>query len=445
MISNKFFRFLTFIALSTQLSACETLPDWFGGAEETPLKGDRIAVLQNSTSLAADPSMAERVIAIPAPVRNANWEQVSDRNNPNYQNLSLPEKLTHSQERSIGEGAIGTGTGLIAGPIVVDGKVFTVDAEGVLSSYKADDIDHRYWSFGTGIADAPRIGGGIAYADGTVFVASGLGAVVAVNAETGQKLWKRTLNSVARSAPSVWKNMLFVLTGDNRLYALNTKDGAIMWTHSGVSENMGTLGSSSPSVYSGIVIAPYSSGEIHGLRIGSGVEVWQDSLAFSRADVFSLDLPDIDFFPLVARGMVFTSSRNGLLSANDILYGLRAWDRDFALASTPWAAGDFLYVITESNELAALFMGDGKAKWVAKLPQYENPKNKKNRISWSGPVMAGNFLRVVGSHGVMLTLSPNDGSVVDSNEIPEGVYNPPVVANDRLYMVSNSGELVALY
>lgn len=445
MISNKFLRYATLIALSTQLSACETLPDWFGGSEETPLKGERIAVLQNATALAADPELADRVIAIPAPIRNVNWEQVSDRNNPNYQNLSLPEKLTKSQERSIGESAIGTGTGLIAGPIVAGGKVFTVDAEGILSAYKADDIDHHYWSFGTGISDTPRIGGGIAYANSTLFVTSGLGTVVAVNAETGQKIWKRTLNSVARSAPSVWKDMLFVLTGDNRLYALNTKDGAIMWTHSGVSESMGTLGSSSPSVYSGIVIAPYSSGEIHGLRIGSGVEVWQDSLAFSRTDVFSLDLPDIDFFPPVARGMVFTSSRNGLLSANDILYGLRAWDRDFGLSSTPWASGDFLYVITENNELSALFMGDGKAKWVVSLPQYEDAKNKKKRISWSGPVMAGSLLRVVGSNGIMLSLSPENGSVVDRNEIPEGVYNPPVVANDRLYMVSNGGKLVALY
>ena len=124
--------------------------------------------------------------------------------------------------------------------------------------------------------------------------------------------------------------------------------------------------------------------------------------------------------------------------------GERVWSRDLGGIETPWVAGDFLYVLTIDARLICLERKDGKVKWIHQLPRWEDEKNRDGPIFWTGPVLVSNRLIVASSNARAYSLSPYTGALLGKIEIPDGVYIPPVVANDTLYLLTNDAQLVAL-
>lgn len=429
------------------LSGCSALPDWVGEEEEidTSNADKRISVLKLESGLSVDRGMEAITVAVPSQFENDSWAQLNDRQVASYRNLALATELTKRTSVNAGKGAQ-KDLRLLASPIVADDKVFVLDGQGNVTAFDLHDIKKRIWSIKT-VSRSQRkgvIGGGVAYSDGALVITNGYNEVIAVNAETGAELWRRPLGSIIRSAPTIVNGKVYTLTVDNRLYALNMVDGSIIWTHIGFAETLGMLGSSTPAVAKGMLLAPHSSGEIYALRAKSGVEIWSDNLAFRSADNLGFSLPDIDAFPVVSESVVFSASYNGLLAANVLQNGARLWDKEISVLKTPWVAGDFLYVLSTDNVLAALYIPTGKIKWAEQLAQYENEEKKHGKVYWTAPVMAGDTLRIVGSHGELLTINPADGSVVSETKVPDDIYITPVVAKNAMYLLTNEAKLIAI-
>ena len=142
--------------------------------------------------------------------------------------------------------------------------------------------------------------------------------------------------------------------------------------------------------------------------------------------------------------MVFAISHSGVMAAINLNTGERVWARDLAGIQTPWAAGDFVYVLTIDSRLLCLERRDGKVKWIHQLPRWQDEESKDDPIVWTGPVLISNRLVVVSSNGRAYSISPYTGELLGRTEIPDGAYIPPVVANGALYLLTNSAQLVAL-
>jgi outer membrane protein assembly factor BamB len=141
---------------------------------------------------------------------------------------------------------------------------------------------------------------------------------------------------------------------------------------------------------------------------------------------------------------VFAISHSGVMAAININTGERVWSRDLGGIQTPWAAGDFVYVLTIDSRLICLQRKDGKVKWIHQLPPWEDEVNKEDAIVWTGPVLVSDRLIVVSSNGRAYSISPYTGALLGKTQIPDGAYIPPVVANDTLYLLTNTAQLVAL-
>lgn len=86
-----------------------------------------------------------------------------------------------------------------------------------------------------------KVNRGLAWLEGRVFRGSADGRVLAYEAKTGKRLWATTIADAARgesvpAAPIAWNGLVFVgnAGGDNkgvkgRMYALDAKDGRIVW------------------------------------------------------------------------------------------------------------------------------------------------------------------------------------------------------------------------
>ena len=246
------------------------------------------------------------------------------------------------------------------------------------------------------------------------------------------------------NAPVANGGRIFFSSEDNHFFALAQSDGRQLWDHQGIAESASILESTSAAVAGEYVIVPYSSGELYAIRVTNGRVAWSDTLTRSGGVTALSELDDIAGRPVVDRGMVFAISHSGVMAAINLNTGDRAWSRDIGGIQTPWAAGDFVYVLTSDEKLLCLQRKDGRVKWIHQLPRWEDPENRDGTIIWSGPVLVSNRLIIASSNGYAESLSPYTGELLGKVEIPDGTAIAPVVANQTLYLLTHDAELVAL-
>ena len=161
-------------------------------------------------------------------------------------------------------------------------------------------------------------------------------------------------------------------------------------------------------------------------------------------------LNDVNTTPVIADGIVYVSGYDGLLNAYELTSGRKLWSQTIETAQQPWVAGNAVFLITPNAELVCLHRKEGEIKWVQQLPTHTDPvlgwggDNKGDRITWSGPIMAGDTLLVVGSHGVIVRLSPKTGEITSHLNAIEASVLPPIVARKNIYLLNRDAELAVL-
>jgi outer membrane protein assembly factor BamB len=233
------------------------------------------------------------------------------------------------------------------------------------------------------------------------------------------------------------------MSQDNQIYSLKESDGSTNWSQAASLEIAGVFGSASPAVGQGTVVAGFSSGELNAYRYENGRMVWQDALQRTSIRTSVSSLSDIDADAVIDRGQVIAIGQGGRMVALELTTGQRLWELNIAGISTPWVAGDWIFVITDDAKLLCVYRQNGHIRWINQLPAFEHQKSKKGEIDYSGPVLAGGRLIVVGSNGVMVNVDPTTGSFQSQTNVGSGISLTPVVANSTLYIYDDSGRLTA--
>ena len=451
------------------LGACDTLSvvgdemgSWFStGGKKSNLRGERISLSTLNEALKPDPSIANVAVVLPPPYVNPDWTQPGGYAANAMYHLAAPGRLREIWHADAGKGSDSTSR-LSAAPVVAGGRIFALDAEAhiyVFNSGNGKPLWDKRLAPKNG-TDAPTLwgllgkpntidpnsgmGGGIAYDDGKIFATSGFGVVICMDAASGREIWRRDLGIPIVNAPVVNGGRLFVSTDENHFYALAEADGRPLWDHQGISESAGVLASTSAAVAGETVLAPYTSGEIFALRVQNGQVEWSDVLSSSGTVTSLSELNAIAGRPVIDRGQVYAISHSGLMAAISLNTGERIWTAPIAGTNTPWAAGDFVYVLSVDGQILCFTRKEGKVRWIHQLPQFKNEKYKDGPLVWTGPVLVSNKLIVLSSDGYAEAISPYNGELLGRVEIRGGASIAPIVAGGVVYLYTDDAELVAL-
>jgi outer membrane protein assembly factor BamB len=433
-------RLLTLGMIGLTLTGCGS---WFGEEDDPRLPGERISVLRMERRVEADPRLAETAVNLPAAVTNEFWPQAGG-----YPDHAMGHLALGSQLREVWRADIGSGSSrderLLAHPIVAEGRIYTLDTDLRVSALDAG-TGRSLWRTDVSAEneEGGALGGGVAFGEGRLLVTTGFGELLSLDPATGDIRWRVRTPGPVRAAPTVIGGRAFVVTVDNQTVAYSATDGATLWTHTGILETAGLLGASSPAADGNIVAVPYSSGELFALRVENGRVAWSDSLAASRRAGALANLADIRGMPVIDRGLVIAVSHSGRMAAIDERSGGRAWDQEIGGVNMPWPAGDFVFVLSNDNEVVALTRQGGRVRWVTSLPRYSDPEDRSGAIIWSGPVLAGERLWLVSTSAELIAISPANGEILQRFPLPDAAYLAPVVAEGTLYVLTDGGELVA--
>jgi outer membrane protein assembly factor BamB len=348
-----------------------------------------------------------------------------------------------------GPGDIGTGGGyrrkILAQPVAANGLIYSMDSKGVVAAF-AMASGAQVWRMDTRDkdADSTNVGGGLAVGGDTVYAINGLGDLVALDAAKGAEKWRTNIGAPGRSAPTVVEGRLFLTTIQDKLLALAANDGHQIWSYQALAATPSVLGRPAPAFANGLVVAGFSSGELACLRAESGNTVWTDNLGGAAAGT-SADFSAIRGRPAISNGRVIATGMGGLTLALDLPTGRRLWERQVGSEDSPWVAGDWIFVVALTQELAAISVADGHVAWVSALPHWENTEKQSGPISWWGPSLLGDRLVVAGTSKDALSLSPYTGEILGRQALSgEAAPLEPVVADGTLLVVSDDGRLLAL-
>ncbi len=209
----------------------------------------------------------------------------------------------------------------IAGPaLVANNIVYFGSYDGHFYALSAAD--------GSVIWQSPniwQIWRGGALANGTIFVGTDKSTLYAFDANTGTIKWSTLLGGRVRSNPSVSNGIVYVGCDDGRLYAFDAATGALDWK-TAVLPGSPTAVRSSPAIWNGMVYITTSEGDSS--TTANGHQYAFD--ASTGTQLWSFNLPDMSgFSPVVANGLVYSSTYGHNAYAFDATSGAKLWNAGF--------------------------------------------------------------------------------------------------------------------
>ena len=449
-------RFVLALAAISLLGGCGILRG--SRRPTTPTVGTRIPVLSSDAAAEADPTLADVPVALPGPVANPDWPQPGGNASKSLGHVALGDAPAQVWSVSIGEGDSAAGR-LAAEPVVADGRVYTIDVKARVRAFNAA-TGALVWEHQVRGENSPNetlYGGGVSYDGGRLYVTNGAGDAAALDAATGNQIWMVKPGGPLRGAPTIGNDIVYVLSQDSQIYALNAANGEERWRAAGSFELAGVFGAAAPAFAQSTLVAGFASGELTAYRYENGQVVWQDALARTGISTVVGTLSDIDADPVIDNGRVFAIGQGGRMVAVELITGQRVWELNVAGISTPWVAGEWVFVVTDRAQLLAVSRGSGKIRWIARLSGFRHPPRERSPdsfgtrrttpgrdpIFWRGPILAGNHLILLSSTGLIAYVSPSDGTIQTTIETHSAFSLPPIAANNMLYILDDSGRLTA--
>jgi len=270
--------------------------------------------------------------------------------------------------------------------------------------------------------------------DRYLYVGSYDGNLYALDAATGNLIWKFGTGGGIASSPTQYNGVIYFLSSDTYAYAVNAKTGSLFWKYQLPFGNPNTVYGSNPTVQAGIMYcnAPFY---LVALDAAAGSLRWQTYI-----DPWSYDNS-----PTVVNGVVYNPTiGGGPVVAFDALSG--SLIRSFSIgsgAANPVVVNGIVYGNYDSAILGAWDVHTGLDKIGFSAPIIEatsasSPTIYHGNIYFS--LATGQF-----GNGALLALDANTGVLQwEFNTSPGGGISTPVAGGGMIFAFDNLGYFRAL-
>lgn len=329
-------------------------------------------------------------------------------------------------------------------PIAFGGYVYVVNSQGNLVCISLKDGEKK-WSLN--IAKQPddaSFSGGITAENSTIYAATNIGDVVAVDVKSKKILWKKALKYPLRGAPLYANGIVVVNSIDGQTFALNSSNGSVLWSKQLQGETTMISKSSTPVLCGNSVICAYSSGDLKSYDLRTGSDNWDDVL-------FSADLSDsgsvlthIAASPVVSNGNILVTTPETNMVMFDASSGVRVWEKDIGTINTPVINNGWIFVLTQSGTMICLSEKDGKVKWVSEVKDLITDKNSRY-LEFTGALLINGDIAIFSNTNNIIRLDISTGKMKGITQI-SGIETvvQPIVVDGKIIAINSRAELYAI-
>ena len=305
-----------------------------------------------------------------------------------------------------------TGGELYAAPTLANGLLYVCTKTGTLNAYDAA-TGNLAWSheLTTYVTRATP-----AVVDGVVYVGGGF-VFKALDATTGQELWKVDLQYGGQASPTVAGELVIVSSQQGWLYALDRANGELAWRIPTEGLAFGAAAVSGDNVIYGT-----DEGIVYNATLSSGRLNWRTTVPGA---VFST--------PVIAGSTVFVSTESGELHALDLETGQNRWKASHGSAQPPAVSREVVVVSAADGGVYGLDPATGEQMWLY-------PSGKE---TLTAPVIVDGLV-VVGAGSSLLALDAATGESRWYYLAGDIIESPPVVADGHVFFGGRDGFLYAV-
>lgn len=364
---------------------------------------------------------------------------------PEVENQISPKKVWDLQ---VGKGVAHYESGLK--PLILGDKVYMASREGIVVAVDLSS-GKRLWTFDlrkdktlstlqrlrqNWSSDNARIAGGIAQGYGNIYFGTENGDMVALNAESGELVWRVQVPGEVLVSPAVGDAFVVVKLGTGGLIALNPDTGEQRWVFENEQPALTIRGVSEPVIESGGVIYGTANGRIGVLVVDRGFQAWEESIATPKGSTDLSRLVDVDAKPIVIAGTVYAIAFNGELYALDLRSGQQLWKRDYASFRNMAVSGTVLYLVDSVGRIYAVDRRNGTELWS---------QTGLHKHFLTAPTVYKDYLVIGDNKGNLHWLNRSTGEFVARQSFSgSGFYREAVANNEYLVITTRNGELTLL-
>jgi outer membrane protein assembly factor BamB len=271
-----------------------------------------------------------------------------------------------------------------------------------------------------------REGGSICYTllrDNRLYFGACDGYVYAMDAGSGEELWRFKTGGVIVGRCALEGGKLFAGSYDGRVYAIDAGSGKELWRYKTGGEIYG-----GPAAHEGKVYFGSNDGSVYCLNAKTGKEIWR----FRTGDWAACA-------PLVHDNKVYTGSFDSYFYCIDAESGKEIWrfrTGDHVLLDLPPLLHEGkVYFASFDNYLYCLDCETGKEVWRFKTGKYGNN---------NAPVVYENMLIQGTRDGILYAITMEGKEIWRFKAMGEGILTKASVKNDRIYFGTESNNLYVL-
>ncbi len=285
------------------------------------------------------------------------------------------------------------------------------------------------------------IRGGIAYLDSQIISVDAYGQVLSIDTTNGSISWSVNIGFPILSPPLIYRDFVYFISSDNRIFCISLKSGEIEWSFQTISETRKNLFTASPVAYENIVIAPFSNGELVAFLYDTGRPIWSESLS-KITMVSNFDIKDISASPVIYKNNIYALSSNGKLASVNVINGKRNWSKNISGYRTPIVTGNQVYVLNNEGKLICVDINSGEIYWITDLGKYKKGKKVKDLNLWLGPYLINDKLYALSFFGELKTISPYSGEILEERNLAtKNILVPPIIVSDGIFIVDENSNV----
>ena len=263
------------------------------------------------------------------------------------------------------------------------------------------------------------------YCDGVLYVNTFKGDTWAIEAATGNVLWRKLSNAPKPSTPAIAADKLIVSSKDGTVTALTRKSGKVVWqleTHAKVE--------SSAAVAGNVAYFGATDGRLFAVDVDTGHVRW----AFDTGG-------RINASPSLAEGRICITTYAGSIFCLRQKNGEKLWStyvkrdafRYESFYASPSTDGQRLYTIARSGKIVTLDASDGHVIWTDNV----------NSLGYSTPAVGTDRIFVGDFNGGLRAYRKTNGQLLWRAHVGGRILGPPVVVGDLVFFSTLETETYA--
>ena len=195
-----------------------------------------------------DIASIDDAISLPPMVAKSQWSLISSTISKDYPNHLLDNKLSEIWSVSVGKGD-SRKRRLTTDPIFFDKKIFTLDANSVVSAFNLDG--QLLWKKDLtpdGENSGDIFGGGLTAGKDQIFVTLGYGFLLSLDPTTGGKNWSQRLSGAGNNSSIFDDGLVYLVSGDSKAWAIKADNGRVRWKIDAIGNETNLVSSVSPAI-----------------------------------------------------------------------------------------------------------------------------------------------------------------------------------------------------